>query len=140
MKMIFLLVACLCASVQAAPEPAAAPVLATPSVDEALALVPDLQAQTFVSPRDRLIATAIRETLAESGTQSADGIGIGRDSSIIRSGKSAILNAAFDEARVPDCLHPDGLRMQPTNIGPIAFVGLYAAPFVLIAKLRGKCS
>lgn len=48
--------------------------------------------------------------------------------------------AAFAEAKVPDCLHPDGLQRQPTNIGPIGVVGMYALPFVAIAKLRGKCN
>lgn len=48
--------------------------------------------------------------------------------------------AAFAEAKVPDCLHPDGLKRQPTNIGPIGVVGVYALPFVAIAKLRGKCN
>jgi len=48
--------------------------------------------------------------------------------------------AAFAEAKVPDCLHPDGLKRQPTNIGPIGVVGAYALPFVAIAKLRGKCN
>ena len=33
------------------------------------------------------------------------------------------LNAAFDQARVPDCLHRDALKHQPANIGPIAVLG-----------------
>lgn len=48
--------------------------------------------------------------------------------------------AAFAEAKVPDCLHADGLKRQPTNIGPIGIGGVYALPFVAIAKLRGKCN
>ncbi|PHV17701.1 hypothetical protein CSQ90_05060 [Janthinobacterium sp. BJB303] len=48
--------------------------------------------------------------------------------------------AAFAEAKVPDCLHPDGLKRQPTSIGPIGVGGVYALPFVAIAKLRGKCN
>ncbi|MGK5080019.1 hypothetical protein [Janthinobacterium sp. HLX7-2] len=54
--------------------------------------------------------------------------------------KYAEFAAAFAEARVPDCLHPDGLKRQPTNIGPIGVVGLYAFPLVAVAKLRGKCN
>lgn len=46
----------------------------------------------------------------------------------------------FAEAKVPDCLRPDGLSKQSTNIGPATVVGMYAAPFVVIAKLRGKCN
>ena len=53
--------------------------------------------------------------------------------------------AAFEEARVPDCLHQDGLKRQPTGfmIGNFAYFGvsgLTALPFVAIAKLRGKCN
>ncbi|AQR72030.1 hypothetical protein BZG29_16585 [Janthinobacterium sp. LM6] len=48
--------------------------------------------------------------------------------------------AAFAEAKVPDCLHADGLKRQPTGIGPIGIGGVYALPFVAIAKLRGKCN
>lgn len=48
--------------------------------------------------------------------------------------------AEFAEARVPDCLHPDGLKRQPPVIGFIGFSGLLAAPFVVLAKLRGKCN
>ncbi|WP_162995679.1 hypothetical protein [Janthinobacterium agaricidamnosum] len=49
-------------------------------------------------------------------------------------------SAAFAEAKVPDCLHADGLKRQPTSIGPIGIGGVYALPFVAIAKLRGKCN
>lgn len=45
----------------------------------------------------------------------------------------------FSEAKVPDCLHPDGLKRQPPVIGPIAFQYLLAVPFVVLAKVRGKC-
>ncbi|HEX9174354.1 MAG TPA: hypothetical protein VF861_17020 [Telluria sp.] len=46
----------------------------------------------------------------------------------------------FSEARVPDCLHGDALKRQPPRIGPIGFSYLAAAPFVVLAKLRGKCN
>lgn len=41
----------------------------------------------------------------------------------------------FSEAKVPDCLHPDGLKRQPTFF----LAGLLAVPFVLVAAVRGKC-
>jgi hypothetical protein len=44
--------------------------------------------------------------------------------------------ADFAEARVPNCLHADGLKRQSTLI----FSGVLALPFVAIAKLRGKCN
>jgi hypothetical protein len=45
------------------------------------------------------------------------------------------LARTFSEARVPDCLHADALKNQFTPVG-----GIYALPFVLLAKLRGKCN
>lgn len=41
----------------------------------------------------------------------------------------------FAFARVPDCLRPDGLKHQSTYI----FSGILQVPFVLAAKLRGRC-
>lgn len=46
----------------------------------------------------------------------------------------------FEEARVPGCLRPDGLKRQPTGWGPFQLAGLLAAPFILVAKVRGKCN
>lgn len=49
---------------------------------------------------------------------------------------SDIMTAAFNEAKVPDCLHSDGLKRQPTFF----LMGVLALPFIPIAKLRGKCN
>jgi len=46
-----------------------------------------------------------------------------------------IMTAAFIEAKVPDCLHADGLKRQPTFF----LTGYLALPFIAIAKVRGKC-
>lgn len=40
-----------------------------------------------------------------------------------------------EEATVPDCLHADGLKRQPTFF----LNGLLALPFIAVAKVRGKC-
>ncbi|MRW87875.1 hypothetical protein GJ698_27760 [Pseudoduganella sp. FT26W] len=50
--------------------------------------------------------------------------------------KSDIMTAAFIEAKVPDCLHSEGLKRQTTLI----FTGYLALPFIPIAALRGKCN
>jgi hypothetical protein len=42
----------------------------------------------------------------------------------------------FAEAKVPDCLHSEGLKRQPTFF----LAGLLALPFVLVAAARGKCN
>lgn len=41
----------------------------------------------------------------------------------------------FASARLPDCLHSDGLRNQPTFF----MTGFLALPFIAVAKLRGVC-
>jgi hypothetical protein len=45
----------------------------------------------------------------------------------------------FADAKVPSCLGMDGLKFQPPVIGPIVFGGIFAIPFAVTAKLRGKC-
>lgn len=49
------------------------------------------------------------------------------------------MSAAFEQAKVPDCLHEDALKLQPAYIGPIAVVGPYSLPWVISAIIRGKC-
>jgi hypothetical protein len=41
----------------------------------------------------------------------------------------------FAKARLPDCLHSEGLRNQPTFL----LSGVVALPFIAVAKLRGVC-
>jgi hypothetical protein len=83
---------------------------------------------------DARIQQAIRETLAETRENPRR-----HEADVLRGDRWQVFSEQFHEAKVPYCLHPDGLKRQPTNIGPINFVGLYAAPFVLLAKVRGKC-
>jgi hypothetical protein len=47
--------------------------------------------------------------------------------------------AAMTEAKVPDCLHSEGLKRQPTGIGPFRLTGFFALPMIAVAKIRGKC-
>lgn len=81
---------------------------------------------------DDLIKQAVKDTLAERKTKD------GQDRGRVLSGEDRYDNFArqFDDAKVPGCLRPDGLKHQPTFI----FSGLLAAPFVAIAALRGKCN
>lgn len=41
----------------------------------------------------------------------------------------------FAGARLPNCLHADGLKYQPTFF----LGGVLALPFIAVAKLRGVC-
>lgn len=47
---------------------------------------------------------------------------------------------AFDEARIPDCLHQDALKFQPPALGFLGITDETALLFVAVAKLRGKCT
>ena len=46
---------------------------------------------------------------------------------------------SLEDAQVPFCLHGDGLKFQPTSIGPIGLNGVYALPMVFVAAARGAC-
>ncbi|MGK5026121.1 hypothetical protein [Janthinobacterium sp. RB2R34] len=109
------------AQVPAAPPPAPAPAPA-PALTQAM------------------ISAAVRDTLAEEKRAQAESGQPAMQQVTIRADKYEQFAAAFSEAKVPDCLHADGLKRQPTNLGPIGVGGLFALPFVAIAKLRGKCN
>lgn len=53
----------------------------------------------------------------------------------LRSNQYDRFSRQVEEATVPDCLHADGLKRQPTFF----LSGLLALPFVAVAKVRGKC-
>lgn len=82
----------------------------------------------------KTIRDAIRATIAEEGPPPPSD-----RTWIYSSDRRATLEQAFEAARVPGCLSPDGLKHQATNIGPIKIGGLLAAPLVIVAKVRGKC-
>ena len=98
---------------------------------------------------DTVIRKAVRETVAEDaqpgtgtngGTNGGTKGGVNRDAGALSAGKTeSIMSAAFDEAKVPDCLHGDALKNQPARIGFIGVAGPYAIPWVIAAALRGKC-
>lgn len=76
------------------------------------------------------IAQAVSDTLAEQPIAGrSEGIALGAD-------PYRDFSRRMDEAKVPDCLRPDGLKHQPTYF----LAGLFALPFIPIAKLRGKCN
>lgn len=83
---------------------------------------------------DAAIAQAVREVLDENPENPRR-----HEADTIRANKYQVFAEQFSEAKVPDCLHPDALKRQPPRIGPIGFQYLYAVPFVVLAKARGKC-
>jgi len=90
---------------------------------------------------DAVIKQAVRETVAEdAGPKTGVNAGINGNAGALSAGRTeSIMSAAFDEAKVPDCLHGDALKNQPARIGFIGVVGPYAIPWVIAAALRGKC-
>ena len=111
--------------------------VATLAVAQAPAATPPAPAPVLTQA---MISAAVRDTLAEEKRAQAESGQPAMQQVTIRADKYEQFAAAFSEAKVPDCLHPDGLKRQPTNLGPIGVVGVYALPFVAIAKLRGKCN
>jgi hypothetical protein len=83
---------------------------------------------------DEIIRKAVRDTLAEEPNARPNGSAFRAQPN-----RYATFAAIVDDATVPDCLHSDGLKHQPTGIGPLQINGLLAIPFVAVAKLRGKC-
>ena len=109
---------------------------ATLAVAQAPAATPPASAPVLTQA---MISAAVRDTLAEEKRAQAESGQPAMQQVTIRADKYEQFAAAFSEAKVPDCLHPDGLKRQPTNLGPVGVVGVYALPFVAIARLRGKC-
>jgi len=82
------------------------------------------------------IRAAVAETIAAERAAEGEALPTYRFSSQPPPDRYQVFADIFDDARVPDCLHADGLKRQSTLI----FKGLVALPFVAIAKLRGKCN
>lgn len=80
------------------------------------------------------IQSAVREVLNENPENPRR-----HEADTLRGNQYQQFAEQFSEAKVPDCLHADALKRQPPRIGPITFKGLYAVPFVVLAKVRGKC-
>jgi len=91
------------------------------------------------APSRKEITVAVRTIIAEDQAKQAE-VPRRHEADTLRGDRYDAFAASFDEAAVPGCLRPDGLKRQPTSIGPIGVSGLLALPFVLVAKLRGKCN
>jgi hypothetical protein len=79
---------------------------------------------------DEVIRKAVRETLAERPDNPRL-----HEADTLRANRYDIFVRQVEDATVPDCLHADGLKRQPTFF----LTGLLALPFVAVAKIRGKC-
>lgn len=128
-----MLVATSILAMQLAAAPAGAPV-AEPAAPE---VAEDWAAQPVPGRQD--IGKAVREVIAEEKTREAE-VPRRHEADTLRGGKYDSFAASFDEAAVPGCLRPDGLKRQPPRIGIFGFGGILGLPFILLAKARGKCN
>ena len=81
-------------------------------------------------PSEDAIRAAVRATLAEKPDNPRL-----HEADTYRANHYDIFARKVEEATVPDCLHEDGLKRQPTFF----LSGLLALPFIAVAKARGKC-
>lgn len=111
-------------------DPASPPAVAEP-------VVADLHAAPALT--DELIRKAVRATLAEDPhpieTSARHAAAYGAATVTSRD----IMTQAFNQGKVPDCLHDDALKLQPAQIGPVRVVGPLSLPWLVAAALRGKC-
>ncbi len=78
---------------------------------------------------------AVRKAVAEAVKAEPAALPYVQSQPAFSSADTAIMTAAFIEAKVPDCLHSEGLKRQPTFL----LTGYLALPFIAVAKLRGVC-
>lgn len=117
---------CLLCLILAARFAHAEPALPPPPVADAQPPAPTLRSRIS----DDAIRKAVKETLAESWENPRR-----HENDTISATPYEQFGREFSEAKVPDCLHADGLKRQPTFF----LSGLLALPFVAVAKIRGKC-
>lgn len=81
-------------------------------------------------PSTDAIRAAIRDTIAERPENPRL-----HEADTLRSTQYELFSRHADEGTVPDCLHADGLKRQPTFF----LSGVLALPFIAVAKIRGVC-
>jgi hypothetical protein len=86
---------------------------------------------------DAIIKKAVRETVAEDPHPPP---AVYPQDAVLRATTAqSRMSSAFEQAKVPSCLHDDALRLQPATIGPINVVGPLSLPWIISAAMRGKC-
>ncbi|MBD8530236.1 MULTISPECIES: hypothetical protein [unclassified Massilia] len=125
MRLFLLCVLALPLQANAAPSAVTPPALAAANAEEKATRLP---------LRARLDKDVIRAALKDLPAEPApDGRRFGAATPSPTPGKQFATD--FANARLPDCLHADGLKHQPTFF----LGGVLALPFIAVAKLRGVC-
>ncbi len=114
----------------------AAPASAAASVPSPAKVADDWSAAP--PPSRAAIAKAVRDTIAEDKAKQA-AVPRRHELDSLRGDKYDTFAEQFDDAAVPSCLGPNALKRQPPRIGFLGVGGLLALPFVVLAKVRGKC-
>ena len=91
---------------------------------------PPTAAEIRAAARPPAQEEALRAALAETAGSPSD-----KPAAIFGGDARTAFERQFREAKVPYCLHGDGLKRQPTFF----LSGYIALPFVLVARARGKC-
>ncbi|WP_130301022.1 MULTISPECIES: hypothetical protein [unclassified Duganella] len=95
------------------------------------AVTSEVQLKPMLGHVDASISKAVAETLKNE----TPSLPYYQSATAFSSAHKDIMTAAFIEAKVPDCLHSEGLKRQPTFL----LTGYLALPFIAVAKVRGKC-
>ena len=129
MRQLAVCLLCLAVSARAEPpaEPLAPPPAPAPASDAQLPK-PVSTLRSRIS--DESIRKAVKETIAETWENPRR-----HENDTISATAYENFGRDFSEAKVPDCLHADGLKRQPTFF----LGGVLALPFIAVAKIRGKC-
>jgi hypothetical protein len=94
-------------------------------------VTPEVQWTAMLGHVDASISKAVAQTLKNEASPQPHY----QSAKAFSSTHADIMTAAFNEAKVPDCLHSEGLKRQPTFL----LGGYLALPFLAVAKVRGKC-
>jgi hypothetical protein len=98
-----------------------------PALDVA---APAAAAGPTARPSEETIRAAVRAVVAERPANPRL-----HEADTLRANSYEVFARKVDAATVPDCLHADGLKWQPTFF----LGGWIALPFVAVAKIRGVC-
>ncbi len=125
-----LAVCLLCLAVSARAEPPAEPLAPSAPAPASEAQLPKPVSTLRSRISDESIRKAVKETIADTWENPRR-----HENDTISATAYETFGRDFSEAKVPDCLHADGLKRQPTFF----LGGVLALPFIAVAKIRGKC-
>ena len=137
MRRLVVCMLCFTSAAQAEPAPVAPAMPApasTPAASPEAAPLGELLPKSALPLRMRLDRDAIRAAIADL-PEERDPYPRRHEADTLSVKPLESFSQDFAKARLPICLHSEGLRNQPTFF----LSGWIALPFVAVAKLRGVC-